>query len=101
LEELADYYRKGLLEVRRSDNYAFICCPAMDEYISVGQQRQVYKDLKCIEFELCMDNVCQAVVYTKINNPHMMVMFAKMGYKPFHLSIKRNVLWFKKELQNV
>lgn len=101
LEELVDYYKKGDLEVRRSNGYAFVCSPIMEGIISFGKKKRIYKDLKCLEFELCMDGVCKIVMYTKISNPHMMVMIAKLGYKPFHLSTKRKVIWFKKELQNV
>ena len=37
----------------------------------------------------------------KAKHPHIMKMFIKLGFSPFYLSLKKNILWFKKETQNV
>jgi len=92
-----EYSKHGYWEVRCSKNYAFVCCPIMEQQLSFRTKREIYSELKILELELQMDGREEIVGYTKISNPHIMIMFAKLGYVPFHLSVKKQVLWFKKE----
>ena len=96
-----DYYNHGSWEVRCSKNYAFICCPVMNGLVSFSEQRKIYHDLKVLELDLQAQGKAEIAAYTSIYHPHIMLMFKKLDYTPFHLSLERKILWFKKELQNV
>ena len=99
--ESVDFYNHGCIEVRLSKSYAFICCPLMEKVLAFAEIRKIYQDLKVLELDLQMNGLKEVVGYTRLINTHVMKMFVKLGYKPFHLSLKREILWFKKELSNV
>jgi hypothetical protein len=99
--ELDDFYTHGHWEVRVSKNYAFICCPLMNGILTFGEKRLVYEELKTLEDRLRIEGKSEVTGYTSIHKPHIMRMFTKLGYNPFYLSLKKNILWFKKELQHV
>lgn len=97
---LVDFSKYGHLEIRRSKNYAFVCCPLMDYSLDLKTMRSIYRDFKKLEIELS-DKCKEIIMYTHLNYPHIMRIIAKLGYTPFHLSLQKNVLWFKKETKNV
>ena len=91
----------GYWEVRESKNYAFLCCPIMEGMLTFKEMRLIYQQYKILERVLKVKGVGEIVGYTSIYNPHIMKMFIKLGFSPFYLSLKKNILWFKKETQNV
>jgi hypothetical protein len=96
--DLVAFYNHGHWEVRTSKNCAFICCPLMDRLVSFQQKREIYQEIKGLEIDLAADGKSEIVAYTGIGNPHIMLMFTKLDYVPFYLSLKKKILWFKKEL---
>ena len=90
--ESVAFSKHGTWEVRRSKNYAFICCPLMNQFLTFSQKKQVYTDLKDLEFKLATDDVVQIIGYTRLDKPNIMKMFTKVGYKPFHISLKKEVI---------
>jgi len=72
----------------------------MDGYLTFHNKRVIYKEFKELEKTLKM-KYREITVYTHLDRPHIMRMITKLGYKPFHLSLEKNVLWFKKETRYV
>jgi hypothetical protein len=91
------YFKQGDWEVRTERDYAFICCPCMNGELSFGRMRRIYKGLLKIE-KMLKKKHSYWVGYTHAKNDHIMRMYTKVGCKPFHYSLKHNVLWFKKEI---
>ena len=99
--KLKEFYNMGYWEVRCSKNYAFLCCPIMEGLLTFKEKRLIYQQLKILERTLKTQGKSEVVCYTGLKNEHIMRMLAKMKYSPFYISLKKNILWFKKELKNV
>jgi hypothetical protein len=72
----------------------------MEKEMPFSSKKMVLTGLREIEERLLQE--CKRIVaYTSIYSPHVMRMFKKVGYEPFFMSLKDNVIWFRKELFNV
>lgn len=80
--------------------WAYISCPVMDNSeLSFSIKRQLVIELQDIEKNIERENALRGWVgYTKLANPHIMIMYLKQGAIPYKIDVIEQKIWFKKEL---
>ena len=76
-------------------DWLFLFAPILDGELSFKEKREVVSEFKLIEDDIKPPSKGW-IMYTKLANPHIMIMCLKLGGIPY--DIKRGVIWFKKEL---
>lgn len=80
---------------KNNRNWWYLFAPIMDRELSFKEKREVVKELRLIESTI-KPPLKGWVTFTKLSNPHIMIMCIKLGGIPYE--IKRGVVWFKKEI---
>ena len=81
------------------NGYANIFCQAITDGIDdFKTKREVYVELKEIESGLKDAGFAGWVAWTKIDNPHIMKLYVKVGAQPYRLNLKQETIWFKRML---
>ena len=79
--------------------WIFIVCPIMNKPIKEFRvKRGIYKELLNLEKMVVSKGLRGWVGYTRLDNAHIMRMFAKLNAIPFFVDLKKDRLWFKKKL---
>jgi len=80
-----------------------IGCPIIDDEKgseSFGIRRKVYKEFKELEEYLKgAVGIIGWVMWTYLENAHIMRFLTKLGGKPYGIDLKENKLWFCKEFK--
>lgn len=78
--------------------WIYLSCPVMDRAeLSFSIKRQIVTELQDIEKEVKKDSILKGWIgYTKLTNPHIMVMYLKCKAVPYNIG--KGKIWFKKEL---
>jgi len=81
-------------------NWANIFCPTTHEYRvnGFGDMRAIYRELKSLELDLKKLGFKGWVLWTQLANMHMMKILTKLKSLPYFIDVKRETIWFKKEL---
>ena len=81
-------------------NWAHIFCPTTHEYRvnGFGDMRAIYRELKSLESDLKELDFKGWVLWTDLTNVHMMKILTKLGSFPYGIDLKKETIWFKKEL---
>lgn len=90
-------------DIKTVDNWVFIFCPIMEDAVaskSFNIRRQLYVEFKKLEqiINQSKDYFKGWIAYTKLENPHIMKMYVKVGANPYKINIKEETIWFKKEI---
>ena len=81
---------------KTNPSWLFLTVPIMDEELSFREKREVVAEFKLIESKI-KPPLKGWIMYTKLTNPHIMIMCLKLGGIPYDIGM--GVIWFKKELE--
>ena len=82
-----------------------IYCPTLedkDKSSTFKIRREIYNQFKELETKITDTfGLVGWVSHTKLENPHIMVFFSKIGAAPYYIDRKERKIWFKKFLKGV
>lgn len=89
--------------VRVEGKYLFVQSDTLHRGgLSFGEKREVVKELKCIEGMIKNDKKLFGWVgYTWLHFPNVMKLFRKIGAMPYEINVGEELIWFRKEIENV
>ena len=81
-------------------NYATINCPTIHENKVYGfkEMRAIYREFIELEKTLKALGFVGWVSWTKLVNTHIIKMFTKLKSYPYGIDVKKETIWFRKEL---
>lgn len=94
-----DYYKHWKYK-QHNPEVAIVWCPTIHDGFAKGfnikkqvilELKRLHKDLKLFGFQIL-------VMYTELQNPHIMRLLTKVGYDPYIIDLNTNRLWFRKEI---
>ena len=91
----------GVWRVGRVNDWLFVCCPIMEDAEAsrpFAVRRKIIVGLRAIERMIPEMKLKGWMGYTKLQNPHIMKMWANQGGVPFRINVKSEELWFKKDI---
>jgi predicted DNA-binding transcriptional regulator len=93
--EKENYWNTEILH----DTWVYISCPIMDSQIlPFSIKRKIVVQLQEIEKYTKEYNLKGWIGYAKLSNPHIMIMYLKVGAIPYKIDAIEQKMWFKKEL---
>jgi hypothetical protein len=93
--------KKGYWQIETTHNpWAYISCPIMESSeLSFSTKRQLVIELQDIEKDIKKDIALMGWIgYARLINPHIMIMYLKLGAIPYKIDAIEQKIWFKKEL---
>ena len=88
----------GMTDLR--NGFANIYCPTIHEDKVEGfkVKREIYREFKELETNLKAAGFRGWVSWTKLENSHIMKFLAKLRALPYGIDVKKETIWFRKEL---
>ena len=82
------------------NGFACIYCPILheDRVDGFSTKKEIYRELKELEINLKAVGFKGWVTYTELINTHIMKFLTKLKSFPYGIDIKRETIWFRKEL---